>query len=136
MKEKLRKIVDYLLLRSPYMQDIGLFHGKMGVVVALYLYAAKYHDELISEYAWDLLQQIYDGVYSNMPVGLEYGLAGIGYGTTILYKRGLVDCDLKSILTDVVRSKADGESVNPYRCRRIRAIHRFASKHRRTAQDI
>ena len=101
MKEKLRKIVDYLLLRSPYMQDIGLFHGKMGVVVALYLYAAKYHDELISEYAWDLLQQIYDGVYSNMPVGLEYGLAGIGYGTTILHKRGLVDCDLNSILADV-----------------------------------
>lgn len=101
MKEKLRKIADYQLLRSPYMKDIGLFHGKMGVVVALYLYAAKYRDELISEYAWDLLQQIYDGIYSNMPVGLEYGLAGIGYGTTILYKRGLVDCDLNSILADV-----------------------------------
>ncbi len=101
MKEKLRKIVDYLLLRSPYMQDIGLFHGKMGVVVVLYIYAAKYHDELISEYAWDLLQQIYDGFYSNMPVGLEHGLAGIGYGTTLLYKRGLVDCDLTSVLTDV-----------------------------------
>lgn len=31
----LRKIVDYQLLYSPYMHDIGLFHGKMGVVVAL-----------------------------------------------------------------------------------------------------
>ena len=41
----------------------------------------------------DTAQQIYDGIYSNMPIGLEYGLAGIGYGTTILYKRGLVDCD-------------------------------------------
>ena len=97
----LRKIVDYQLLYSPYMHDIGLFHGKMGVVVALYMYAAKYHDELITEYAWDILQQIYDGIYSNMSIGLEYGLAGIGYGTTILYKRGLVDCDLNSILVDV-----------------------------------
>ncbi len=101
MKEQLRKIVDYQLLYSSYIQDIGLFHGKMGVVVALYLYAEKYRDELISEYAWDLLQQIYDSIYSNMPVGLEHGLAGIGYGTTILYKRGLVDCDLNSILVDV-----------------------------------
>lgn len=101
MKEDLRKIVDYQLLHSLYMKDIGLFHGKMGVVVALYMYAAKYNDELILEFAWDLLQQIYDGIYSNMSVGLEYGLAGIGYGTTLLYKHGLVDCDLNSILTDV-----------------------------------
>lgn len=101
MKEHLKKIVDYLLLHSPYMRDIGLFHGKMGVVIALYMYSTKYHDELISEYAWDLFQQVYDGIYSNMPIGLEYGLAGIGYGTTILYKRGLVDCDLNSILVDV-----------------------------------
>lgn len=101
MNERLRKIVDYLLLSSPYMHDIGLFHGKMGVVIALYLYSAKYRDELISDYAWDLLQHIYDNINSNMPIGLEYGLAGIGYGTTILYKHGLVDCDLNSILVDV-----------------------------------
>ena len=101
MSERLRKIVDYILLSSPYMHDIGLFHGKMGVVIALYLYSAKYRDELISDYAWDLLQHIYDNINSNMPIGLEYGLAGIGYGTTILYKHGLVDCDLNSILVDV-----------------------------------
>jgi hypothetical protein len=101
MNERLRKIVDYLLISSPYMHDIGLFHGKMGVVIALYLYSAKYRDELISDYAWDLLQHIYDNINSNMPIGLEYGLAGIGYGTTILYKHGLVDCDLNSILVDV-----------------------------------
>ena len=82
MNERLKKIVDYLLLSSPYMHDIGLFHGKMGVVIALYLYSAKYRDELISDYAWDLLQHIYDNINSNMPIGLEYGLAGIGYGTT------------------------------------------------------
>lgn len=101
MNEYLRKIVDYQLLYSPYMRDIGLFHGKMGVVIALYMYSTKYHDELISEYAWDLFQQIYDGIYSNMSIGLEDGLAGIGYGTTLLYKRGLVDCDLNSTLVDV-----------------------------------
>ena len=39
MKKEMDKIADYLLLRSSYMQELGLFHGKMGVVVALYLYA-------------------------------------------------------------------------------------------------
>lgn len=99
--KKMRKIVEYLLLYSPYMRDIALFHGKMGVVVALYMYAERFHDELISEYAWELFQQIYDGIHSNMPIGLEYGLVGIGYGTTLMYKHGLVDCDLNSILTEI-----------------------------------
>jgi len=38
MELKIKKISDYLLLRSSYMQEIGLFHSKMGVVAeALYI---------------------------------------------------------------------------------------------------
>lgn len=97
----MRKIVEYLLLYSPYMRDIGLLHGKMGVVITLYMYAEKFHDELISEYAWELFQQIYDDIHSFLPIGLEYGLVGIGYGTTLMYKHGLVDCDLNLILAEI-----------------------------------
>ncbi|WP_333598259.1 hypothetical protein [Paraprevotella clara] len=103
MKKEMDKIVDYLLLRSSYMQELGLFHGKMGVVVALYLYADAYGDEVMREYAWELFQQVYDGVHTDMPVGLERGLAGIGYGTTLLCKRGLVECSLNDILEDIDR---------------------------------
>lgn len=101
MDQKIKKIADYLLLRSSYLQEVGLFHGKMGVVVALYMYSSKYNDKLMEEYAWDLFQQVYDKVHIDMPVGLETGLAGIGYGTTLLYKYGLVSCDLNEILMDV-----------------------------------
>ncbi|EGG57356.1 hypothetical protein HMPREF9442_00303 [Paraprevotella xylaniphila YIT 11841] len=103
MKEEMDKIADYLLLRSGYLQELGLFHGKMGVVVALYLYADAYGDEVMREYAWELFQQVYDGVHTDMPVGLERGLAGIGYGTTFLCKRGLVECSLNDILEDIDR---------------------------------
>lgn len=101
MNQKLKKIADYLLLRSSHIQEVGLFHGKMGVAVALYMYSSKYKDKLMEEYAWDLFQQVYDKVHIDMPVGLETGLAGIGYGTTLLYKYGLVGCDLNEILMDV-----------------------------------
>lgn len=101
MDTRLRKITDYLLLKSLYVQDVGLFHGKMGVVLALYAHAKRYQDDLIEEYAWDLLQQVYDGVHTDMPLGLENGLAGIGYGTTLLYGHGWVDCDLNDILSDI-----------------------------------
>ena len=52
MKKEMDKIADYLLLRSSYMQELGLFHGKMGVVVALYLYADAYGDEVMREYRY------------------------------------------------------------------------------------
>lgn len=101
MELKIKKIADYLLLQSSYMQEIGLFHGKMGVALALNMYSSQYNDKLMEEYAWDLFQQVYDKVHIDMPVGLETGLAGIGYGTTLLYKYGLVSCDLNEILMDV-----------------------------------
>ncbi len=75
----------------------------MGFVVALYLYADVRHDDVMHEYAWELLQQVYDGVHTDMPTGLERGLAGIGYGTALLCMRGLVECSLNDILTDIDR---------------------------------
>lgn len=100
-KSELQKITDYLLLKSPFIQDIGLFHGQMGIVLALYLYADKYQDKLLQEYAWELFLQVHEKIHTDMPVGLEYGLAGIGYATTLLYKHGLVDCDLNDVLSAI-----------------------------------
>lgn len=101
MNTEYRKIVDYLLLKSPYIQDIGLFHGKMGIVFSLYAYAKKYNDRLLEDFAWDLLQQIYNKVHTDTPTGLENGLAGIGYGTTLLSILGLIECDLNTVLSDI-----------------------------------
>lgn len=101
MKKEQEKIANYLLLHSSYMRELGLFHGKMGIVVALYLYADALHDDVMRDYAWELFQQVYDGVHTDMPIGLERGLAGIGYGTALLCKRGLLECSLNDILVDI-----------------------------------
>lgn len=101
MDTTLRRISEYLLLKSSYMRDIGLFHGKMGIAVSLFAYANKYDDKLMEEYAWDLLQQVYEGVHSDLPIGLENGLIGIGYGVTLLYENKWVEGELDSILSEV-----------------------------------
>lgn len=97
----MERIADYLLLKGAFVQDVGLFHGKMGIAMALHLYAGKWDDEMLSEYAWDLLRQVYDGVHTDMPVGLESGLAGIGYAVTVLRKAGAVDGNLNDILGEI-----------------------------------
>lgn len=101
MSQNLRSIIDHLLLHGSYISNVSFFHGKMGLVVAMYAYANRYSDNYIEEYAWDLLQQVYDGVYSDMPIGLEAGLAGIGYATALLNEKGWVECDLNGVLSDI-----------------------------------
>lgn len=85
MKKEMDKIADYLLLRSSYMQELGLFHGKMGVVVALYLYADAYGDEVMREYAWELFQQVYDGVHTDMAgrFGTRFGRYRLWHDTAL-----------------------------------------------------
>ncbi|MBQ3539488.1 MAG: hypothetical protein IJA46_06655 [Bacteroidaceae bacterium] len=95
------KIKHYLMLKSLEIRDISLYHGRMGIVLTLYLYAQKKNDDNLKNFAWDLLQTIYNNVYDNMPYGLECGFAGIGYGITMLKKYGIFDCNLNSVLYDI-----------------------------------
>ena len=74
MNQYIRNIVDHLLFHSSYLNNVGFFHGKMGIVVAMYAYANRYKDKFIEEYAWDLLQDVYDGIHADMPIGIESGL--------------------------------------------------------------
>lgn len=100
MNEHLR-IANYLMLKSIELQDISLYHGKMGIVLALSLYAHQEGKKNLNDFAWDLLQDVYKGVNETLPIGLEYGLSGIGYGITLLKKHGIVDCILNEVLYDI-----------------------------------
>lgn len=96
-----RQILNQLILRSVNLRDIGLYHGKMGVTLALYLYAHKEGLKYVNEFAWDLLQEVYAGLNETLPVGIEYGLSGIGYGISLLKNYGIFNCDLDNVLYDI-----------------------------------
>jgi hypothetical protein len=97
----IHQIANQLMLKSIEISDISLYHGKMGIVLALYLYAHQSEREYINDFAWDLLQDVYSGVNETLPVGLEYGLSGIGYGVTLLKKYGVFNCDLDKVLCGI-----------------------------------
>ena len=71
------------------------------IVVALATYAKKYNDKILKDFAWDLYEDVFNNITSDMPIGIESGLAGIGYGTTLLKQLDFVNCDLNDILPDV-----------------------------------
>lgn len=97
------RIIHHLILQSPGLRHIGLYHGKMGVVMTLYTYAQEKHDEELKTFAWELLQEIMNHISETLPVGLENGLAGIGYGITFLKRYAALEGDLNDILYEIDR---------------------------------
>ncbi|MCM1372043.1 MAG: hypothetical protein NC113_05055 [Bacteroides sp.] len=98
-----QRISNHLILKSLELRDISLYHGKMGLVLAQYLYARQSGQGHVSDFAWDLLQEVYEVVNETLPIGLEYGLSGIGYGVSLLRKYGILDCDLDDVLCSIDR---------------------------------
>jgi len=96
------KIINYIAFKVSQMEDNGLYHGKMGVILALYCHGKVHQDKRISDFACDILQ-LSDGDYHLGNIGLEKGMAGIGLGFCLLYKAGMYDDDLNDILTEVDR---------------------------------
>lgn len=99
--DKNLQIANYLMLKSISIRNISLYHGKTGILLALYLFSHQEEKENIKEYAWDLLQDIHKDINETLPLGLEYGLAGIGLGMTLLKSHGIIDCDLNDLLYDI-----------------------------------
>ena len=77
----LRRIANHLILHSIDIEDIGLFHGKMGVVL-FFAHYARYTDSAIyDDFAGELLEEICENIPETLPINLETGLCGIGWGS-------------------------------------------------------
>ena len=95
---ELNAVANYLLLKSSYINDVSLFHGKSGIMLALHAYSKKHNKPIFQEYAEDLMQEIYKMIHDNLPIGLEQGLSGIGYAFTLLSNAEIIECDLNDVL--------------------------------------
>ena len=90
----------YLTLNASFISDLGLFHGKMGCVLFFAEYTRYTHDEHYEEFANELLDEICEDITKDIPIGLENGLCGIGWGIEYLVQNGFLEGDTDEILED------------------------------------
>lgn len=95
------KIADYVRFYSAYLPTIGLYHGRMGVLLALRLYGLQNKDKLFEETATWLLEDVMERVDDRLPVGMEHGLVGIAFGVTLLHRYAGMEADLNDVLAEV-----------------------------------
>lgn len=89
----LRHIADLLILNGTLTVCPGLIHGKTGIAVFFFHYARYTDNELFADYALELIEEIQDQLYANIPVDYEQGIAGIGIGIDYLINKNFLETD-------------------------------------------
>lgn len=98
---RLRRIADFLLLNASFIENLGLFNGKMGIAIFFFHYARYANNEVFEEYAGELIDEIYEEININTKVNFEDGLTGIGWGIEYLIKQGFLEGDTDDVLREI-----------------------------------
>ena len=97
-EDAIQKIVDYLLRNTDKMTSQGLFNGKAGLSISLFMAYGYLQDEQLEDKAYDLFQE---SLIAQTPdLSFESGLAGVGYALLYLIENKYVDADFDEIFAE------------------------------------
>lgn len=97
----LKRIANHLIINASFMNDLGLYHGKMGVVLFFAHYGRYTNNSLYDDFAGELLEEICADVHIGLPIDFENGLCGIGWGVEYLLQNGFLEGDSDEILYEI-----------------------------------
>ena len=109
---EVEQALAYLTINGSYLNDLGLFHGKMGIVLFFTELAHASQNSAYEDLASNLLGEIYDEIHYDLPINFENGLCGIGWGIEYLVQHGLLEGDTDEILSDIDQKVME---INPLR---------------------
>ncbi|MBC5632929.1 lanthionine synthetase LanC family protein [Parabacteroides hominis] len=98
--KSLKQIVDYLILNSSGMSDLGLYHGKVGVAIFFAHYSRYLKNDLYADFSYYLIKESYDELFSYL-LNIEYGLSGIGWGINYLVNNNYLSGNIDDVLYDI-----------------------------------
>lgn len=101
--DKYHQALAYLTINSSFLGDLGLFHGRMGIVLFFAHYARVTQNKQYEDFAEILLDEIYEEIHWDLPINLENGLCGIGWGIEYLVQHGFMEGNTDEILADLDR---------------------------------
>ena len=91
------RIINRLLFQSHFTKDLGLHQGKMGIALFFYHYAKHTGNAVYSDFAGDLIDNIWENLHNRLPDTFESGLTGIAWGIEYMIQNGFVKGDNNKI---------------------------------------
>ena len=89
------------MINASFLDDLSLYHGKMGIVLFFYCYAHYVNNPIYEEFAEELLDEVVYEIHDHLSVNFENGLSGIGWGILYLLRKGFIAGNPEEILEDV-----------------------------------
>lgn len=126
------RIINHLVMASSFTPNIGLYHGKTGVVIALCHYARFARKPIYDDFAGELLDEVCSSIHAGTSFDFENGLAGIGWGIEYLLQNRFMEGDSNVVLRNI------NEHIMKYDVRRmtdesveegLTGIHYYVDKH-------
>jgi hypothetical protein len=102
-KELLARIAHHLIMNASFLSNLGLYHGKMGIVLFFAHYSRHTREAVYDDFAGELMDEIAEEIHAGVSVHFESGLSGIGWGVEYLIKNGFMDGSPDEILSDIDR---------------------------------
>ena len=100
---KYEQALAYLTINCSFLGDLSLFHGRIGIILFFAHYARATQSKHYEDFAGYLLDELYEEIHEDLPVNLENGLCGIGWGIEYLVQQGFMEGDTDEILADIDR---------------------------------
>lgn len=97
----LDSVVESLRIQAFNCTDVGLYYGKMGIVIFFFEYARKTQNEFYEDLAMDLLNSILDLLDNSSSVSYSNGLSGIGTGIVFLIKEDFIEANADYVLSEI-----------------------------------
>lgn len=98
---RLKQIANHLIINASFLKDLGLFDGKIGIVLFFYQYARYTDNPLYQEFAGELLDEVFNELHDSISPDFENGLSGIAWGVLYLLKNKFVNGNPDEILEDI-----------------------------------
>lgn len=97
------QLLDYIknATKNISEKEIGLFTGKVGTSIALYIIGKNINDRQLVEISDSLLEKVIADASDIGNLSIDRGLTGIGLAVIFLVSNGYVDGDLDDILGDI-----------------------------------
>jgi hypothetical protein len=100
-KTRLLNIANILLLNASFIDNLGLFNGKMGIAIFLYKYSRYTGNKIFEDFAGELIDEIYKELDKNITVDFANGLTGIGWGIELLVTSKFLEADTDDALLEI-----------------------------------
>ena len=90
------KIANFLLRYSSSVNSTGLYNGKAGLSLSLFIASEYLHDEQLEDAADNMLKESL--ILKNNDISFENGWAGIGYALLYLIENKYIEADFDELL--------------------------------------